>query len=334
MAPTVIWQITRWCDVDCRGCVAAAEGKTPSDELSTFEGYKTIDQIVMLNPARLIISGGDPLTRNDITQLLDYARRRGLKPSVAMSPTRKLTPETIETLLRYGASTLIFSLNGSSPELHDAIFATPGSFAATVRAMRWAREASVAVEVNTLVTRRNMGDLAAIADILMSFDIVAWNVYFLVPIAAAANLEVISAAEAEQVFYVLAEIAARAQFTVRTVEAPQYRRFVLQQWGDFAGYVGGTAIGAVIDDVVFIGSRGDVRPSEFLPVAAGNLRYRPLSFIYRAADLFAALRDRSNLKGKCARCEYRQICGGSRARAWASTGDLFASDPLCAYQPV
>src|SRR5581483_2870220 len=194
----------------------------------------------------------------------------------------------------------------------------------------------------TLVTRHTMTDLGAIAGLLDRARIDAWNLYFVVPIAGSRTPEVITAEEAERVFDVAAAIAATARFHVRAVEAPHYRRYLLQRqtppdagpWSDFTGYiVAGDPVGAAVDDVVFITSRGEVRPGEFLPIAGGNLRYRSLGAIVRGSEVFTALRERSGLKGKCGRCEYRVSCGGSRARAWAVTGDLFASDPLCAYQP-
>ena len=342
MGPNIYWQLTRTCDLGCRDCLATADGFRPAAiELSTFEAYKTIDQIATLNPKRFVITGGDPLERTDIFQLVDYARRRGLDPLVAVSPTQELTLESVNALKRDGLNRLLFNLNGASAVRHDALRATPGSFGATLRAMRWAREADMAIEVDTLVTRRNMLDLSAIAEILDQFEIEAWNVYFLVPVADSKDLEIMAAEEAEQIFKTLAGIAATADYKVRSVEAPQYRRYLLQQsagdvstWTDFSGYVTtADPLGSAIDDVVFITSDGEVRPSEFLSVSAGSLRYRPLSLIYRASDLFTALRDTSNLKGKCGRCDFRKICGGSRARAWAMNGDMFGTDPLCAYQP-
>lgn len=338
MAPTIFWQITRECDLGCHDCLVAAEGpRRGVEELSTFEAYRTIDQIAELQPKRFVITGGDPLTRHDFFELVDYAHRRGLSPAVLVSPTRTLTPESIEGLRRAGLTRLIFNINASSPLRHDGLYGTPGSFGATDRSMRWARDAGLAVEVNTLVTRRTVSDLAAIADLIKVFAVAAWNIYFFVPIAGSRKIELITAEEAERAFSIIAGIAATAQFQVRTFEAPHYQRYLLQQrssssasWPDFSGYVSSNM---TTDDIVFITAEGDVRPGEFLPMNTGNVRYRSLSSIYRANDLFVTLRDRSNLKGKCARCEYRDVCGGSRARAWATTGDVFASDPLCAYQP-
>ena len=317
MRPTLFWQITAE--------APPANGR----QLSTFDAYKTIDQIAGLQPKRFIITGGNPLTRKDFFELLDYAHRRGLVPSVTVSPTRSLTADDIETLRHAGITRLIFNVNGSAPVRHDGFYGTPGSFGATDRAMRWARDAGLSIEVNTLITPRTINDLAQIADLIKVFAVAAWNLYFPVPIADARNIVAITAEEAERVFSVLAGIAASAHFEVRTFEASHYQRYLLQHsWADFCGYVGSDE-----EQILFITAEGDVRASEFLPINAGNVRDQSLSSIYRAGDLFVALRDRSNLTGKCARCEYRNVCGGSRARAWMATGDLFASDPLCAYQP-
>jgi radical SAM protein with 4Fe4S-binding SPASM domain len=210
------------------------------------------------------------------------------------------------------------------------------------------------VEVNTLVLRNNAIDLQAIVALLRPFRILRWNVHFLVPVGRSRELEMITAEEAEQVFETLEEIRARERFAVRVVEAPHYRRFRVQQilrsrlasdgaeWSDFTGYVGEDegareVLDSALDGVrgfVYVSHAGDVRPSEFAPVSAGNVRYRDLGAIYRGSDLFVALRNPDNLHGKCRHCEFRILCGGSRARALAMTGDLFGSDPLCAYTPV
>lgn len=216
------------------------------------------------------------------------------------------------------------------------------------------KSAGMTIEVNTLVTRQNAEDLLDIVALLRPFSISRWNVHFLVPVGGATRIDPLSAVEAERAFARLADIRAREAFEVRVVEAPQYRRFRLQSklrerlegaavaasWSDFSAYEpAAPSEPGLLDTVdgarnfVYISHTGDVRASEFLPQSAGNIRYRMLSAIYRHSDLFATLRDPDNLKGKCGRCEYRYTCGGSRARAWASKGDVFASDPLCAYEP-
>jgi radical SAM protein with 4Fe4S-binding SPASM domain len=268
---------------------------------------------------------------------VQYARRRGLDPAVNVSPTRKLTAESISKLQRNGLRRLVFSLNGSSPQRHDSISGVFGSFSATVRGLRWAHHAGITIEINTLVTKKTIGDLAAIAEVIDPFAVDAWNVHFLVPFPGSLKEQSITPEQTEEAFAALSAIASLARYRVRVVEAPHFRRYLMQQrtgddqsWSDFSGYVGNAE---ATDKVVFITGSGEVRPSEFLPLSGGNVRETPLTKILRSSNLFVALLDRSNLGGKCRRCEYRDVCGGSRARAWAVTGDLLAPDPLCAYQP-
>ncbi len=338
MSATIIWQLTRNCDLGCNDCLSVADlFRANARELTTFEAYKTIDQIAAIKPQRFIITGGDPLTRKDIFELVQYARRRGLDPALNVSPTRKLTAESVSKLRRNGLKRLVFNLNGSSPQRHDSISGVSGSFSTTVRGLRWAHDAGITLEINTLVTRKTVRDLAAIAEIIDPFGVDAWNVHFLVPFPGSLKEQTITAEQTEEAFAALSSIASLARYRVRVIEAPHFRRYLMQQrsredksWSDFSGFVGNAE---AVDDVVFITSSGDVRPSEFLPLSGGNVREIPLTKIIRSSDLFVALRDRSNLGGKCRHSEYRNVCGGSRARAWAVTGDLFAPDPLCAYQP-
>lgn len=339
--PTVIWEITGSCDLYCFYCPDPVDDRRRSvEQLSTYEAYKTVDQIASLNPKKFIISGGDPLARPDLFQIVEYAHRRGLRPAVALIPTLNLTAEPVVKLHDSGAATVIFSLNGPTAALHDVSIGLRGAFERTMRAIERARTAGLAVEINTLLTRRSIGDLVAIAGLLTSLGVQAWNIYFVVPVGASRKMENLTPEEAEVAFDILATIQEKAPaLKVRTVEAPGYRRFLIQRryadvlWSDYANYLPEEIADCSMDDVVVIGRNGAVRPSELLPITAGNLRYRPLSAIVRASDVFVAFRDRSNLTGKCARCEYRQVCGGSRARSWAATGMLFGPDPICAYQP-
>lgn len=353
--PIVMWELTRACDLHCHSCTIGASDKRSPNELTTYEAYKTIDQIVSLEPREVVITGGDPLERDDVGQIINYARRRGLDPALVASPTSQLTADAIARLLRNGLNRIIFSVDGSTAAMHHLVQGAIGTFSKTLEAMRWAESAGLEIEVNTLVTRRNANDLGAIANLIRSVQIVRWNLYFLVPMNVAAQGEMLLAAEAEHLFTEIDDIRGREHFAVRVVEAPQYRRHRLQRnldarlgnaaagrWADFSGYESEDA-GApreLFDSArdgangfVFISHAGDVRASEFLLFSAGNLRYRPLGTIYRGSDLFVALRDSANLTGKCGHCEFRHVCGGSRARAWAVNGNVFADDPLCAYHP-
>jgi radical SAM protein with 4Fe4S-binding SPASM domain len=287
--PTIIWQLN-----------ANAERV-----LSTYEAYRTIDEIASMQPSRFVIRSSG---RADLDQLIDYARRRRLEPALDLGGIGRLQ---IDHLRRYGLMRVIFHVDSAEGDQ------------ATWDAIQYARERRLAVEIDTMVTKENMAELAAIVGKIEPFDIAAWNVDFGVQARMTAN-------DAEQVFAFIAAATSARKFNVRACEAPQYARYLLQGWSDFAGYV------PTVDEqspTIFITGSGDVRANEFLPVSAGNVRYRPLKTIFRTSDLFVALRDARNLKGKCGRCDYKKLCGGSRARAWNVTGDLFAPDPLCAYQP-
>lgn len=349
--PVVMWELTRACDLHCRNCTIGATESRGTSELSTYEAYKTIDQISTLGPRELIMTGGDPLERTDIDQIVNYARRRGLDPSLVMSPTSYLTKAALENLKNNGLSRIVLSIDGSVPEIHEAGHGIAGTFALTLLAASMAKQAGLAIEINTLITKTNAGDLDAIADLIHSMEIVRWNLHFLVPLRST-HAGAITAEEAEHLFATIDDIRRREPFAIRVVEAPHYRRFRLQRslnarldntsWADFSGYEsdGNSGLKDVMDSAldgangfVFISHAGDVRASEFLPFSAGNLRYRSLGSIYRASDLFVALRDQKNLQGKCGHCEFRRICGGSRARAWATEWNVFADDPLCSYDP-
>ena len=337
--PVVVWEVTRACSLHCQHCPMGADPQRSPLELSTYEGYKTIDQIATLEPARFVISGGDPLEREDIFQFIEYAKRRGLEPVVALSPTAELTQQAMTSIARKGASRIVMSIDDATALRHDALRGIPGTFAATLDATRWAREAGIAVEINTLISRRNAAHLSEILDLISSLGAEAWNLYFLVPVGGAKMVDVLTAEEVERVFDFID--GAAEQIKIRVMEAPHYRRHRVQkmsgQWPDFAGYQSDESAPVATHDargVIFISHSGEVRPSELLPLSAGNIRYRALGAIFRGGDLFVALRDPRNLKGKCSRCEYVRICGGSRARAFAASGDLFGSDPLCAYEPA
>ena len=345
----VMWELTRACKLGCAHCPIGAQPRRSPLELSTYEAYKTIDQIVSLHPDEVIITGGDPFERSDLYQLLDYGRRRGLRASLTVSVTPSLTGASIGKLKRNGLERLVIGLDSSAPDKHDAARAISGQFGSTLLAMRWARTAQLPVEVNTLLGPHNAGDLQTIAELLADVDVQRWNIYFLVPVGNSRHVETLSADEVENVFAKLYDLQQRVPFPIRTFEAPHYRRFVLQRAVEqrqrtidhyFDPSVDGIAIGedssraaVAVNNYMFISHTGEVSVSPFLPLTAGNVRYQPLSTVFQYGELFAVVRDEVNLKGKCGRCEFRTVCGGSRARAFAMTGDLFAADPLCAYQP-
>ena len=271
---------------------------------------------------------------------------KGLEPSLTPSATPLLTEEAVTKMKAHGLGRMAVSLDASNAVEHDAFRRVDGSFDLTLRAIRQAARESIPVQVNTTVTRRTVADLPNMVALLEDLGIVMWSVFFAVPTGRAKNSDLITAGEVEDLFGFLFETSKRVPFSIRTTEAMHYRRYVLQHGGamplgvhphpDALDHNGAPRAPRGVNEAkgfVFISHIGDVDPSGFLPLKAGNVKQQRLADIYRDSPLFVSLRDPDNLHGKCGRCEFRELCGGSRARAWAMTGDVFASDPLCSYQP-
>ncbi len=340
-APWVaIWEVSQACDLACLHCRASAQAARHPLELTTEEGRDLLDQIRALQPPVLVFTGGDPLKRPDIFELVQYAAKIGLVPAFTPSATPLLTPEALERLAMAGLRRVALSLDGPDAATHDAFRGVSGSFDLTLRAAQAARQLGLELQINTTVRRSSRADLTRIASVVEQLGALVWSVFFLVPVGRALRSEMLNGDEAEDVFATLLEIASRRKFAVRTAEALHYRRYLLQHkeqgkhtaplvWSP--GYVPlGISDGC---GFVFISHTGEVYPSGFLPVSGGNIRRQPLGEIYRNSPMFRELRERDQLKGKCGVCEFRKVCGGSRSRAFAVTGDWMESDPSCSYIP-
>ena len=358
-----IWEATQACDLACVHCRANAQPLRSTFELSTGEAQRLIEQIAEMRVPVFVITGGDLLKRPDIFDLVEYATARGVRTSLTPSATPLLTREAIAELQRRGLARLAVSLDGSTAEIHDVFRRVPGSYEWTLQAIRWARELGLPVQINTTITRRNMADFEDMVRLLETLDIAMWSVFFLVPTGRGQLDDLISAEEFEAVFAKLYQLARRARFDIKTTEAQHYRRYILQTraaerrcqgpatvadakaaptpatWNEIAVENSSDGIGRAprgLNDAkgfVFISHLGEVFPSGFLPMSAGNVRRQPLAEIYQHSPLFVSLRDTSRLQGKCGVCEFRNVCGGSRARAFALTGDPFAEEPCCVYEP-
>ncbi len=347
---TVAWEVTRACALRCVHCRAAAQPRRHPDELTTEEGLRLVDQIAEAGARVLVITGGDPFMRPDVSAFVARGREAGLRVALSPSATGRVTPRALAALREAGMEMVHISLDGASEAVHDAFRGVRGSFALTMRVLEAVRALDIPLQIGTTVCRRNVHGLSAIAKAVERAGASVWSVFFLVPTGRAQAADVLSAEEHEAVLSWLADFAERAPFYVRTTAAPQFRRVVLQRTAG-AGRAPSPAIrtgaayvrrpsdpsaGAGVNDgkgFCFVDHLGNVCPSGFLQIPAGNVRERPLAEIYRETPLFRALRDPDRLGGKCGRCEFREICGGSRARAYALTGDYLAEDPTCAYEP-
>ena len=342
----VIWETTQACDLACCHCRACAQSKRHPLELTTMEAEKLIRDVADLTPPIFILTGGDPLKRSDIFYLVRRAAAHGLKPAMTPSATPLLTRDAIADLKRAHLSRMAVSLDGASPELHDDFRGVPGSFARTLEAIHWANEFGLPIQVNTSISKRNMHDLENMANLLKQFRLALWSAFFLVPTGHAQMADMLSADEVEQTFATLYRFSKELPFKVKTTEAQHYRRYIIQQRlksrGQSPFAIGDDGWEKTIPGLlpindgkgfVFVSHTGEVCPSGFLPVSAGNVRMDSLTEIYRNSPMLKALRDTSNLQGKCGVCEFKEVCGGSRARAYAVTGNMFAEDPCCNYVP-
>jgi radical SAM protein len=336
----VIWEMTQACDQNCAHCRASAQPRRHPLELSTAEAFHLIDEIAEMRVPLFVLSGGDPLKRPDLMPIVQYACRRGVRTSLTPSTTPLLVREAIFNLKESGLMRLALSLDGSTSELHDTFRGVPGSYQRTLKAVDWCHEAGLPVQINTTVSRRNREDLDDMVELLISLRVVLWSVFFLVPTGRAQFSDLLSADEHEQVFAKLYATAKRIKFHIKTTEGQHYRRYVLQQKArDPNARSEEELISHAPNGVndgkgfVFVSHLGEVYPSGFLPLSAGNVLWEPLSQIYQESSLFRTLRDSSQLKGKCGRCDFKNVCGGSRARAYAVSQDPLAQEPCCAYMP-
>ena len=362
----VFWESTRACLLACKHCRAEAMENPAPGELSEEEGMRFIESLTQFGQPYpvLIMTGGDVLMRPDVFKLMEHAQQLGIPVGLAPSVTPRLTGENIRRISELGVKAVSISLDGASPAVHEGIRGIPGHFRQTVDSLKQLVDAGLTVQVNTVVMRENVHELPAIVQILKEVGVKIWEVFFLVSVGRGKMVQELDPAEYEDVAHFLFD-SSMYDLVVRTVEAPFFRRVVA--WRREAGDGGGTEprevadkfrlgplylrlseelrdrIGAPITGprsqtsgtrdgkgIVFVSHDGTVFPAGFLPVPLGNIRETALSAIYREHPLLVDIRA-ARFAGKCGDCDYRDACGGSRARAFASSGDPLSEDPACAY---
>lgn len=335
-----VWEATQTCDPDY--CLMTGQPERDPLELTTAEAEKMIRELAELRPPIFSIAGGNPLERQDIYSLVGYAASCGLHPTMVLNASSLLTRQTVKELKNSGLSRLGLVVDGSGDQIHDVLNGK-GSFGRTVQAIRWANESRLPVQIHTRLVKSNSSELESIAAFLSTHRILSWSISFPVPSADVTQEEVLTDEETEAAFARIYALAQIVSFKVKTVEAPHYRRFVLQQR---ARTRGDAALGAFAENGIpgimpvnetrgslFISNTGEIYPSACLPISGGNVRTQKVGEIYRNSELFQSLRDVSNLTGKCGRCNFKELCGGSRARALALAGDIFTEDGSCVYEP-
>lgn len=354
----VIWETTQACGLACRHCRASARPWRDPGELTTAEGFSLIDQVADMGTPLLIFTGGDPVNRPDLLDLIQHGKRRNLRTATIPAATEWLSPALVRQLKDAGLDQMALSLDFPRAELHDGFRGVPGSFERTLEGAKWAREIGLPLQINTTVCGETAPHFEEMAAFVETLGVVFWEVFFLVPTGRGSMMAGLSASQCERLFDVIYKVQKKGNFIVKVTEAPHYRRHVAQREMVEGGHRGGRPHGQVAmpgmlttsegpghtvglaprgvnsgNGFLFVSHTGDIYPSGFLPLTAGNLRTRGIADAYRNSALFKALRDPAALRGRCGQCEFSRICGGSRSRAYGLTGDPFETDPWCSYEP-
>jgi radical SAM protein len=340
----VFYELTRACDFICLHCRACAQTQPDPNELNTESSKRLIKQLAEFpEPPMLILTGGDPFKRDDIFEIIEYARSVGLDVSITPSATPLVTRTAIAQLRDAGISRVAISIDGADAATHEANRGVPGSFQRALDILDDARELGVQTQINTTLSPANVDQIEAMADRFASLDIRLWSVFFLIPVGRADQLPRLDGAECELAFERLWQQSKRQPFLIKTTEACHYRRYLMQHrvthsrdLAELDEPRSRPFISAGVNDgkgVMFVSHTGVVHPSGFLPINCGSFPDQSVVDIYQNSSVFRSLRNSKLLHGKCGRCEYKNICGGSRARAFAVTGDLLAEEPDCIYQP-
>ena len=358
----VIWEVTRACQLVCTHCRADAIRSRNPFELTTEEGCRLLDELASFGSPRplVVLTGGDPFERPDLPALVAHGTRIGLSMALSPSVTDRLTRPVLVELHEAGAKAVSLSLDGATASSHDSFRGVEGVFDATLDAAHTVRDVGLRLQINTTVTRGNVHELPAMLKTVLDLRADLWSVFFLVPTGRGKLLEPLTAAEEEEVLHWLHDVSTLV--AIKTTEAPHYRRIAIQRAGVEAlddvfppgplrsqlrrqtaemltGHEPPRRPRPPIDvnsgrGFAFVDHVGAVYPSGFMPTAVGSVRDQSFPEIYRGSELLQQLRDPDGFGGRCGRCEFRTVCGGSRSHAFATTGDPLAEDPSCLYQPV
>jgi len=349
----VIWESTRSCALACRHCRADADLRRDPGELSTAEGIDILKQTKEMGTPIFVLSGGDPLVREDLEVLVKAGKDLGLRMGTIPAATPSLTRERLTRLKDAGLDQVAFSIDGPDAASHDAFRQTPGAFDRVMSGVAWAQELGLNIQINTCLAAWNYAEYDKLEALVRSLPIAFWEFFFLIPVGRGAQLGGLEPRQFEEVFEKLWKLSRQENFVVKLTEGQHFRRFVMQKESEAGAGAAARTEHAVArpaslragirlpkravnagDGFMFIDHLGGICPSGFLPEVRGNVRKDKIAKIYQQDELFLKLRDHDHLVGRCGACEFKQICGGSRARAFAITGNVWETDPACAYQPA
>lgn len=338
----VAWEVTRSCNLNCVHCRAAAQRGPYQGELSTERCLELLEEIAVLGKPIVILTGGEPLLRNDIFELARKGTEKGLRMVMATNGTL-LNDALVQEIKESGIKRVSVSIDGATAQKHDAFRKVNGAFDGAMAGIELLKQHNVPFQINTTVTRHNVDDLEKIMSLAVELGAVAHHLFLLVPTGRARELkdQEVEAQEYERVLHWFCKMRDKVPLHLKATCAPQYYRILRQEahargekvdyetYGLDAvtrGCLGGTGF-------CFISYEGIVQPCGYLELNCGDVSKEPFYKVWRESPVFLQLRDFSNYKGKCGRCEYVKFCGGCRARAYEATGDYLAEEPLCVYEP-
>lgn len=345
--PVVIfWEVTRACALKCEHCRAKAQPKRHPLELDTAESLRVMDEFTEFDtPPIVVLSGGDPFMRRDIFEIAEYGIKKGLTVSLSPSATALVTRDRLAKLVDIGVRRVSFSLDGANAKTHDSFRGFDGTFNRTMAAFEAANEVGLSFQVNTTITRSTKSELPEIAEVVKQSGAAIWDLFFLVPTGRGLDLELMTADEHDEVYSWIMSNLLDWDFRAKTTLGQPFRRAMTLK----RLTAGGKELTSLSTDeikaawpapatndgrgIFFISHLGEIFPSGFIPLSAGNVRKDSVVDVYRNSETFTKIRDRNQLRGKCGICPFNVICGGSRSRAYAMTGDMTAADPTCRFQP-
>lgn len=339
----IAWEVTRSCNLACRHCRAEAHPQPYEGELDTAEAKALIDTFPEVGRPIVIFTGGDPMMREDVYELIAHVHSKGL--TCAFSPNGTLiTADNARKLKESGVDRCSISIDGADAQSHDSFRGMPGAFAASMRGIEHLKKAGLPFQINTTVTRDNLSSFKDIFELCQSIGAAAWHIFLLVPMGRAAGLadQVITAEEYENVLHWLYDFRKTTDMRLKATCAPHYYRIMRQR--AHAEHVDVSAANFGMDAMTrgclggtgfcFISHTGTVQPCGYLELDCGNVRQTPFPQIWKNSAVFRNLRAPEKYEGKCGHCEFHRVCGGCRARAHSMSGNYLGEEPLCAYKPA
>lgn len=339
----VAWEVTRRCNLNCAHCRAGSERGPYPGEMDRAKCVEILEQISLVGNPIVILTGGEPLLREDIFDLAEKGTQLGLRMVMATNGTL-LTPELIERVKTCGIKRVSISIDGAHKDQHDHLRKVPGAFIGAMAGIRLLREAGLEFQINTTITRQNAGEIKDILELAVRLGAAAHHIFLLVPTGRAKEMvsQEIEAQEYEELLHWFNQMRGKVPIQLKATCAPHYYRILRQEARakgeevrfDTHGLDAVTrgCLGGI--SFCFISHIGIVQPCGYLELNSGDLKDSTFQSVWQGSPIFNQLRDFSSYKGKCGRCHYLKFCGGCRARAYEASGDFLEEEPLCAYDPV